>query len=239
MIGTFMAVEPARPTEDFGVMSRGIGEPVLHEHQFFTADLAAPFLLDLSRVGTFTLPGQSGLGRPNYLDGKTALKAAEAVRIGATSLSFRGQTAIRLPLETRRERVALLLEALAELTGGAKKTLHYGDRIPALVALVPMSGGVNPLGFVINGAEDGSGLRVQADVLRDELAAWDGEWEPPVRFGWRPGFRGSLRAEFVKDLSALGMHERVTIEHPRTMLRGLAAEIRAGDHEAWFEDRVR
>src|SRR6202034_2642773 len=97
--------------------------------------------------------------------------------------------ALRLPLEQRRERAAVLLEAMADLAGGAKKALHYGDRTPALIAVVPMAGGVNPLGFVIDGAEDGSGLQVRPAALREELEAWDGEWEAPVRFRWRPGVR--------------------------------------------------
>jgi len=239
MVGTFLSVEPAKPTTDFGVMSRGIDEPVLHSHEFYTADLAAPFLLDLPRVGTFTLPEKNGVGRPNYLSEQEALAVAGAVQMGAVPVKFRGQQAVRLPLEIRRERVALLLEALAELVGGAKKAIHYGDRTPALVALVPMAGGVNPLGFVVDGAEDGSGLQVRAEVLKQELDAWQGEWEAPVRFGWRPGFRELVRKEFETDAADLIEAEKVTIGHPRVMLRELAAEIRDGWHDAWFDAPAR
>lgn len=239
MIGTLLSVEPARPTEDWGVMSRGIPEPVLHSHEFYTADLAAPLLVDLPRVGTFTFLSANGVGRPNYLDEKTALAVAEAVKAGASTVTFRGHGAIRLPLEVRRERVAVLLEGLADLAGGAKKALHYGDRVPALVALVPMAGGINPLGFAIDGAEDGSGLRVRANVLRRELAAWDGEWEPPVRIGWRPGFRDVLRKQFEADLADEIDDGRVVIDHPRSMLRDLAADIRSGELDAWFDDPSR
>jgi CRISPR-associated protein Cst2 len=239
MVGTFLAVEPVRLTEDFGVMSRGISDPVLHAHEFYTADLAAPFLLDLPRIGTFTLPDAKGAGKPNYLTTKDALKAADAIAEGAAMTVFRGQQALRLPLPTRREQAAILLEALGDLAGGAKKALHYGDRTPALVALVPMAGGVNPLGFVIDGAEDGSGLQVRAEVLRQELDAWQGEWEAPVRFGWRPGFRDLTRKQFEADLGPLAESGQVTIGHPRTMLRGLAAAIRDGQHDGWFDDPER
>ncbi|MEY9211472.1 type I-B CRISPR-associated protein Cas7/Cst2/DevR [Thermobifida halotolerans] len=238
MVGTFMSVEPVRVTEDFGVMSRGIDEPVLHSHQFYTADLAAPFLLDLPRVGTFTLAGKKG-GKANYLSKQEAMKAAAAIEAGATMVSFRGQQALRLPLETRRERVALLLEAIADLAGGAKKALHYGDRTPALVALVPMAGGVNPLGFVVDGAEDGSGLRVRGDVLAQELEAWQGQWEMPVRIGWRPGFRDRARKEFDNQAAPLVGGGRVVMDHPRPLLRGLAEEIRAGACDHWFDDPQR
>jgi len=232
MVGTFLSVEPVRVTSDWGVMSRGISTPVIHEHQFYTADLAAPFLLDLPRIGTFTIPGKSGGGKPNYLDEDSARQTAETVR-------FRGQTALRLPLEERRERAAILLEGLGDLAGGAKKALHYGDRTPALIAMVPMAGGVNPLGFVIDGAEDGSGLQVRGPALRTELEAWQGEWEAPVRFGWRPGFRAQLRKEFEADLGDLIDQGQVTVGHPRTALRALAGEIRSGARDAWFDDPER
>ncbi|WP_131785556.1 type I-B CRISPR-associated protein Cas7/Cst2/DevR [Protofrankia symbiont of Coriaria ruscifolia] len=239
MVGTFLAVEPVRPTEDFGVMSRDIPEPVLHAHEFYTADLAAPFLLDVPRVGTFTLPAANGSGRPNYLDEKTALDVALAVQAGATTQTFRGHTAVRLPLASRRERVAVLLEAFAELAGGAKKALHYGDRLPALIAVVPMAGGVNPLGFVIDGAEDGTGLQVRGEVLRKELAAWQGEWEPPVLVGWRPGFRDTLRKQFEADLAEEIAAGQVVVGHPRTVLLALASRVRSGQHDAWFDDPAR
>jgi CRISPR-associated protein Cst2 len=238
MVGTFLSVEPVRLTEDFGVMSRGVSSPVLHAHEFYTADLAAPFLLDLPRIGTFTLPDESGAGKPNYLN-ESAKEAAEAIKAGAVPAMFRGQRALRLPLETRRDRVAVLLEALGDLAGGAKKALHYGDRTPALIAMVPMAGGVNPLGFVIDGAEDGSGLEVRAGALRGELEAWQGEWEAPVRLGWRPGFREQLRKQFESDLGDLIDQGQVTVEHPRTALRALAREIRSGARDAWFDDPER
>ena len=239
MVGTFLSVEPVQVTKDWGVMSRGIGTPVIHEHQFYTADLAAPFLLDLPRIGTFTYPDKSGSGKPNYLDEQSARRAADAVAAGAVTAPFRGQTALRLPLEVRRERAAILLEALGDLAGGAKKALHYGDRTPALIAMIPMAGGVNPLGFVVDGNEDGSGLEVRGGALRQELAAWQGEWDAPVRFGWRPGFRDQLRKQFEADLGDLIEGGQVSVDHPRSELRALAGEIRGGERDAWFDDPQR
>jgi CRISPR-associated protein Cst2 len=239
MVGTLLAVEPARPTEDFGVMARGIDEPVLHAHEFYTADLAAPFLLDLPRIGTFTLPTARGAGKANYLTAEAAMQAAAAAGAGATTETFRGQTAVRLPLQMRRERAALLLDALAEIAGGAKKGLHYGDRTPALVVLLAMNGGVNPLDFSVAGAEDGSGLQVRGDVLRAELQAWAPQWQAPVRVGWRPGFKDIARKQFEADLAAEIGAGTVLIDHPRTMLRSLAALLRDGVHDAWFDDPAR
>ncbi|ANW20160.1 type I-B CRISPR-associated protein Cas7/Cst2/DevR [Streptomyces clavuligerus] len=238
MLGTLLSVTPAHPTEDFGVMARGVSEPVLHGHEFYSADLAAPFLLDLPRIGTFTLPNAHGVGRPNYLSQEAALQVARAAALGAGAESFRGQDSVRLPVAERRRRAALLLESIAHLHGGAKQALHYGDRVPHVIVLVPFHGGVNPLTHVITGDEEG--LRIRGDVLRGELEAWAGEWEAPVRIGWRPGFRDDLRERFEKECAAEIADRTVVIGHPRTILLELAAEMRDGttlDH--WFEDPVR
>ncbi|MFF2616050.1 type I-B CRISPR-associated protein Cas7/Cst2/DevR [Kitasatospora sp. NPDC058046] len=235
MLGTLMSVEPAYPTEDFGVMSRGVTEPVLHGHEFYTADLAAPFLLDLPRIGTFTLPGADGVGRPNYLTQEQALQVAEAAALGATTGSFRDQPAVRLPLEERRRRAALLPEAIAHLSGGAKQALHYGDRVPALIVLVAFKGGINPLGHVIDSDPD-TGVRVRGDVLVQELEAWAGEWEGPVRIGWRPGFRDQAREDFEKQCERQLAEGTIVVDHPRTVLLKLAEELRAGELDGWFDD---
>ncbi|WP_461013710.1 type I-B CRISPR-associated protein Cas7/Cst2/DevR [Streptomyces daliensis] len=238
MLGTLMSVEPARPTEDFGVMARGVVEPVLHGHEFYTADLAAPFLLDVPRIGTFTMPDSNGAGRPNYLSQEQALQVAEAVKTGAKAVEFRSLPAVRLPIAERRARAALLLESLAHLSGGAKQALHYGDRVPSLIVLVPFKGGINPLANFIDGVE-GSGLRVRGEVLRAELEAWDGEWEAPVRVGWRPGFRDDLREAFAKTCQSEIDAGQIVIDHPRTVLRTLADELRGGGLDGWFDDPER
>ena len=228
MLGTAMSVEPVRVTRDFGVRAVPDGDPVIHEHEFYTADLAAPFLLDVAHVGVFTIGGG---GRLNYLDRQIAghLKDGRVEQI-----SFRGRVAVALPLPERRRRVAALLRALAELAGGAKRALHYGDRVPALVLLVPMAGGLNPLGSVIAGNADGSGLAVRGDVLASELAAYEGEWSPPVVVGWRPGWREDLRVGFEADVAHLLTDGALRIGHPRSALRQVADEVEAGSFDAWF-----
>ncbi len=235
MLGTLMSVEPVYPTEDFGVMSRGVTEPVLHGHEFYTADLAAPLLLDLPRIGTFTLPNADGVGRPNYLSEEQALQVAGAAAVGGVATRFRDQAAVRLPLEERRRRAALLLEALAHLSGGAKQALHYGDRVPSVLILVPFKGGINPLANVVDSEVD-SGVRVRGDVLLKELEAWSGEWEAPVRIGWRPGFRDQAREAFEKQCAKELADGTMVIDHPRTILLGLASELRDGRLDTWFDD---
>ena len=232
--GTFVAVAPRRPTQDFGTMSRGFaaGEnPVIHEHEFYTAELAGDLLLDVPRVGVFETSG-SGL--------KVALTTAsakEAQAAGAEETILRGNASLRLSIEERRRRVAVLLRTIAEVRGGAKQSLHYGDRTPGIVLLAPMLGGVNPFTRVLATRDAQTVFR--SDVLREEIAAWDDERDGPVLLGWAPGFLGDQRDRVTDDLADLVKDDTITIGHPRTLLRELADRIAAGDHDSWFTDPAR
>jgi len=229
--GTFVAVTPQRPARDFGTMSRGFhaGEnPVIHEHEHYSADLAGDVLLDLPRVGTFEIGG-SGL--------RTALlaeAAKEAEQAGAERVSFRGTGALRLPIAERRRRVALLLRALAELRGGAKRSLHYGDRTPAFVLLAPVRGGINPFTRVLRSR--GQETVFDDEVLREELDSWADELDGPVLIGWAPGFLGEQREKARAELADLIEAGSVLIDHPRMVLSRLARDVEAGTRDAWFED---
>lgn len=229
--GTLVSVVPQRPTMDFGTMSRDFpaGEhPVIHQHELYSSVLAGDVLLDLPRVGVFETDG-SGL--------RVAISqtvADEACSNGAEEIVFRGTAAVRLPLAERRRRTALLLRALAALRGGAKQALHYGDRTPPLILLAPLKGGVNPFTRVL-GARDGKPV-FAADVLREELEAWEDELDGPVLLGWAPGFLGDQREKVGQELEDLIKGGTVVLKHPRAILTGLADRIEAGDHDAWFED---
>lgn len=232
--GTLVAVTPRQPKEDFGTMSRGFAagdSPVLHGHEFYSAELAGDLLLDLPRVGVFETGG-SGL--------KVALPAAAAAQAkaaGADEVQLRDTACLRLGIAERRRRTAVLLRTLAALRGGAKQSLHYGDRTPAMLLLAPMKGGINPFTRIL-AAQDGRTV-FRADVLRDELHAWEDELEAPVILGWAPGFLADQRAKAINDLADLVADGKVTIGHPRTMLRALADRIEQGGHDDWFEEPKR
>ncbi|MFJ5307437.1 type I-B CRISPR-associated protein Cas7/Cst2/DevR [Streptomyces sp. NPDC088350] len=229
--GTFVSVTPQRPASDFGTMTRGFAaddSPVIHEHEFYTAVCAGDINLDLPRVGTFETDGQ---GIRIALFPQAAEEAAAA---GATEATFRGVSALVLNIAERRRRAALVLRTLAALRGGAKPASHYGDRTPALILLAPMKGGVNPFTRVLVN-KDGKPA-FAADTLAEEIAAWHDELDGPVRIGWAPGFLGDQRDRARRDLAALISAGTVVIDHPRTILNGLAQEIEDGTHDAWFED---
>lgn len=231
-VGTAMSVAPRSLTHDFGTMSRGfeMGQnPVLHEHQHYTGDLASPLLLDLPRVGTFE---HEGRGNHPDLGGKALAEAREA---GATDVALRDTQAVQLAITERRRRVAVLLRTLAQLRGGAKNSLHYGDRSPALIVLAPLKGGNNPFTRVVRADAKGDTL-VDTAVLREEMAAWDDELDGPVLIGWAPGYLPDQRHDAQEDLGDLISAGTVRFEHPRLLLRGLADEFDDGKHDAWFED---
>jgi CRISPR-associated protein Cst2 len=229
--GTLLSVAPRRPTTDFGTMSRdfGAGEnPVIHEHQLYSAELAADVLLDLPRIGTFETDG-SGLKVA-----LTEVAAKDARAGGADELVFRGTAALRLPLAERRRRGALLLRTLTAVRGGAKQALHYGDRTPSLVLLAPVKGGINPFSRVL--AERGGKVVFDTDVLREEIAAWRDELDGPVHLGWAPGFLGDQREKARAELAAELDAEVLVIDHPRVVFGRLADEIETGLRDIWFDD---
>ena len=232
--GTLVSVTPQRPDSDFGTMSRGFpaeANPVLHEHEHYTADLAGDLLLDLPRVGVFETDG-SGL-KVNLVG--AAIK--EAIAAGADETSFRGNLALRMPIAERRRRVGVLFRALSGLRGGAKQSAHYGDRTPALIVLAPMKGGVNPFTRSV-AARDGR-TYFDTAALREEMSAWSDELDGPVMIGWAPGFLGDQRSNATEDLAHLIAAGRVSIMHPRTMLLDLAGRVESGQHDGWFEDPQR
>lgn len=231
--GTLVSVVPTQIAKDFGTMSRGFdaGEhPVIHQHQLYSAVLAGDLLLDLPRVGVFETDG-SGL---RVALPKAAAEAAVAE--GAETVTFRDNASVRLPLEERRRRVAVLLRGLAALRGGAKKALHYGDRTPALVLLAPMKGGVNPFTRVVVNREQAPAF--DARVLREEMAAWADELVGTVSIGWAPGFLGDQRDRVEEQLKDLIEAGKVEIDHPRTVLAGLATRFERGELDGWFEDHA-
>jgi CRISPR-associated protein Cst2 len=229
--GTLIAVAPRRPERDFGTMSRGFpadAHPVIHEHEHYSAELGGDILLDLPRVGTFEQEG-GGLRRALRADA-----AAEALAAGAQETRFRDVASIRLPLPERRRRAAVLLRTLAEVRGGAQRAMHYGDRSPAFVLLAPLKGGNNPFSRVL--AAKDHRARFDGDAFGEELGAWVGELDGPVLIGWSPGFLGDQREQARHAFADEIRDGRLVIDHPRTLLRGLASRIEAGEHDGWFED---
>jgi CRISPR-associated protein Cst2 len=233
-LGAAVAVVPTPITVDFGTMSRGFAtgqNPVIHEHEHYTGELAADLLLDLPRIGTF---GQTGQER---LPSLSPAAVADAIAAGAVERQFRRSTAIQLPLPERRRRAAVLLRTLTQLQGGAKKAMHYGDRVPALVILAPLKGGNNPFTRVVRAKAHRTVF--DTTVLAEEIGAWDDELDGPVLVGWAPGFLGDQREAAEQALAGLIADGTVVLGHPRVVLSELAGQLHRGERDDWFEDPQR
>lgn len=225
--GTALSVRPQQPTRDWGTMSRGFqpgDQPLPHQHDHYTTELAMDLRLNLSRVGRFQI---DGIATPDLADDAIT----EALDNGATETTIRGHRTIELPLDQRRTRTAGLWRALAELDGGATLNMHYGSRTPALIVLAPLSCGANPFTRILRAVRDET--RFDHDILREQLHAWDDRITGDVRIGWEPGFLHDQRDG--ADGVVAQAEPDIDIQHPRTMLRTLANDIESGKHDDWFE----
>ncbi|MEV0372471.1 type I-B CRISPR-associated protein Cas7/Cst2/DevR [Streptomyces sp. NPDC050636] len=229
--GTFVSIAPERPTRDFGTMSRGLptgANPILHEHEFYTAALQGDLRLDLQRIGFFE---QQGKVRKASLSDEAV---QEAMQAGATEVTRRGIAGVLLPIEERRRRTAVLLRTIAATHGGASSAAHFGDRTPALILLAPVQGGNQPFTRILNVVDNE--IRFNSATLREEVDAWSDVIDGTVRLGWAPSFLGGQREIAREELSDLIKDQRLIIDHPRVVLSQLADEITTGQHENWFQD---
>lgn len=236
--GKFLSLAAQRITYDYGTMSRDItpdSHPLLHEHEHYTADLVGDLQIDVARVGVFD-QGGSNVRKPSL----SATAAREAVEAGASSTVLRGRECLALPIEERRQRLATLLRTLARVHGGASRALGYGDRSPSFILLSPLKGGNNPFTRVLTAGpvtkRDPGSTVFDVDTFREEYAAWQDELEGPVQIGWSPGFLGDQRSQALRALAEEISSGGVVIDHPRTVLNGMAKEIEAGQRDNWFSD---
>jgi CRISPR-associated protein Cst2 len=207
-VATLVSVAPVDIVQDFGVMARGEGFPVLHEHEFYRATLGGAFSLDLRMVGTFTSQSRTG-----YLN-LSKQQRENAKALGLEEVQIGDHVALRLPMEERLRRVQALLYALGRLTGGAKQTLHYTDVSPVFVMMAVLRGGNNPFNFLLAPTPEPS---LHAGALDEALTIYVDEYLSPVYVGMRQGFADSSR----ELLEARGL----TVLHPRQAFDQLIADL--------------
>jgi CRISPR-associated protein Cst2 len=229
-VGTLVATTPIRITQDFGTMARAEGDPVPHEHQFYRAHLKAPFGIDLSAAGTFFESKRVGYKNIDKHRIESAKKA------GAVQVKVRGFSAWRLPIATRRARIAMLVRAIGRLEGGAKQALHLTDTAPSVLVLAVCKSGNQP--FIRLFGEGDSGSTVfRDDVLEETLRVFKDDLASDLYVGWATGFLDAER----KKLDALreNVDRRhgcsIHVGHPREMAEAFAKAIGSADHAAWFD----
>ncbi|MGD0076147.1 MAG: type I-B CRISPR-associated protein Cas7/Cst2/DevR [Candidatus Binataceae bacterium] len=220
-VGTMVAVAPSAIIDDFGTMARQNGDPVPYEHQFYRAHLACLFSLDLTCAGTFFDGERVGI---KNLDSNRRKRAEES---GLSKVEVRGQTAFRLPIEQRQERVATLLAALGVLDGGAKLTLHYTDVAPSMIFAAVTRSGNHPFARVLT-ASSRHETELHAEALAEILEAYKNDFLSKIHVGWAKGFLDGERPK-------LPQHELLLpAVHPRSAIQDLAKELEAKEHQDWY-----
>jgi CRISPR-associated protein Cst2 len=214
-IGTMVSIAPIRITSDFGTMARAEGDPVPHEHQFYRGHLKAPLALDLSAAGTFFVSQRVGY---KNLDTN---RVASAKKVGAAEVKVRGFNALRLPLATRKKRVAAVVRAVGQLEGGAKQTLHLTDTAPAVLVLAVCKSGNQPFQRIFTADEAGDRTAFRLDVLEETLRVFANDLLSDVFLG--------------EDQQEKRHGRTVHVGHPREVAEAFAKVLESDAAAAWFD----
>ena len=202
-------------TSDFGTMSRHEGDAVPHEHQFYKTALKGLFSLDLSTVGSFSYLNQTG--HLNLDKERRKLCEEENLENDEPNKAF------RLPIETRQNRVGMLLRAVPHVSGGAKLGLHYTDVSPVIVIAAAFKGANNPFQYSIQAMENGE-ITPALDSLREAGEVWGDQTLSPVFIGWTTGYCEEGRLKLKSNLEKLQSSFPYGLElcHPRHAFERLA-----------------
>ncbi len=212
---TLVSIMPVEIVRDFGVMARHEGDPVLHQHEFYSTVLQGLFSLNLREAGTFSSRNRSG-----YLNLDASL-IEEAQQRGLEYVE--ALDSYRLPLGDRMVRVQTLLHALARLEGGARQTLHYTDVSPAFVIAAVTRGGNHPFYRVV------THQRGQVVLNREALSEAFGVLKDDLLSGVYVGLASGFMDSAYEVLAEFGL----PVMHPREALDGLAEELTK--HPEWWE----
>lgn len=211
-ISTFVSVAPVNITNDFGVMARQREDPVPFEHQFYRTTLHGLFSLDLDMAGKF------------YYSPRSGYQNLDAVRVEIARQKqlehLEAEFAYRLPQAERIQRISSLLQALGDIQGGAKQSIHYTDVSPAVVICAVTRGGNHLFNYLFE--EQRGVLKFQDDVFTASLADAGDRLLSPVYIGWKPGF--SQQAQPKTDVLQAAKVE-YELGTPRSVLKSLTKWI--------------
>jgi CRISPR-associated protein Cst2 len=219
-VSTLVSLAPVMLTEDFGVMARHEGDPVLHEHQFYRATLRGLFSLSLQDAGTFSYKQKSGYRNLDQI----RQEQAQAAGLDHDE----AQKTYRLNDDARLERITALLDGLAQLEGGAKQTIHYTDVAPPLVMLAVTKGGNHVFGRVV-GTTNNRLPTMKTAALEEVLMVFAEEILSDVYVGWTQGYLDEERAQFEAWAAS---QVRVKISHPRQAYQALIKALQ--QNRAWL-----
>lgn len=188
-----ISVVPYKPTDDYGVMTRGHeGDPVLHQHQFYSTILKGIFSLDLSRVGVFGSTARTGY---KNLDEKYITKKEIKEALDNSKAKQHDGNWV-MPKDDRVKRAQDTIAALPFLSGGAKSALHLTDVTPKFIVLAVIEGG-NHL-FMNIAAEKAGEPLINTKALKQVLTDYKDALLSDVFIGRQEGFQDDLHTSLDK-----------------------------------------
>lgn len=185
-----LSVLPQTPTSDFGVMSRHEGDPVPHEHQFYSTIFKGIFSLDLSTVGAFSEKARTGF---KNLDERYTAK--ENIRTAITNANATRDDVSKiwkLPNAERTKRATETLKALPYLSGGAKQTLHLTDVTPKFIILAVIEGGNH---LFMNITSNDPKVLINTDAIAEVIKDYKDIIVSDIYIGRSEGFQDDAKSK--------------------------------------------
>jgi CRISPR-associated protein Cst2 len=224
-VSTIVSIVPLlQIPDDFGVMARQEGYPVLYKHQLYRTTLQGMFSLDLHACGTFSYRQKAGY---RNLD---AVRTEVAVQHHLEHLEE--EKAYRLPFNERIRRIQGLFEGLALIEGGAKQALHYTDVTPAFSIMAVTRGGNHIFGHIV-GANNKGLPEIKLEALREALTTMRDEILSPVCIGWIQGYLDEERKRVEQFITEFPTPP-IRINHPREIYRIFVADIARPENASWL-----
>jgi len=178
-----IAVNSQQLTDDWGVMARQNGYPVIYQHQFYSCILKGIFSLDLDAVGVLWSTERTGYKNIS----KNYISIIE--QVGGRQLN---ESSWILPREVRLRRARQVLEALPVISGGAKLTSHLTDVTPKLLVMTVLDGGNHPFMNLMVERNDRAEFSISA--LKQVISDYSDRILDHVYIGRREGFMDELEA---------------------------------------------
>ena len=214
-----ISVLPQQPTSDFGVMSRHEGDPVPHQHEFYSTVLKGIFSLDLSSVGIFREVPRTGY---KNLDERYTAKPEIQEAITKSQAIKEQEDTWTLPKTERISRAKETIGALPYLNGGAKLTLHLTDVTPKFIILAVISGG-NHLFMNITSSDPNK--LINAAALKEVITDYKDSFLSDVFIGRQEGFQDALKEELENLRNELDAIKALHLLSPKQAVEQFTATL--------------
>ena len=184
-------------------MARQEGDSVPYSKEEYSAVMKGMFALDLTHAGTFSNYNKTGYKNLTDLLQKEAVENG-AIKINdpyVTDAKGEPMQLIRLPKETRQNRVVETIQALKFISGGAMQTSNMADVAPKFIILSTMNVGNHPFTHVVNSGVNQRTFSLNVEGLKEVLADFKDQFQGKIYIGIRNGFLDRLDMEALQKLS--------------------------------------